>query len=290
MLGEMVPNRGTSVPSLLRQVSLAGELQKLARQGGPCAARRVAKLLSRGAPPNAKTRCDLRNRSDTPVTTELSALQLSCVRGHFDVATVLLDARADANLRTGHGETPLHLAVCAPTRHVRRLLCSILLCHGADPNAVDVTHGHTALQAAEMRHGQRSRLACFLRNLPDSRQLHDEIHSHMPAFAPSARRGFRSAPVGLSQRELTTLRSQCLAVQVQHDVQAVTGEAEFRALAHNQECSICLDVLTEKAAQETVEIWQLPCAGHHKFHAACVRTWLSRSGICPSCRGLVRLR
>lgn len=47
-----------------------------------------------------------------------------------------------------------------------------------------------------------------------------------------------------------------------------------------QRCSVCLE-----AFEEGEQLCALPCA--HRFHAACVKTWLARKNACPICqRGL----
>lgn len=55
---------------------------------------------------------------------------------------------------------------------------------------------------------------------------------------------------------------------------ALVGQAE----AQTQNCSICLDGITEQSQT-------LPCS--HSFHQNCINEWLNRHNSCPLCRRAV---
>jgi len=47
-------------------------------------------------------------------------------------------------------------------------------------------------------------------------------------------------------------------------------------------CNICLEEYETGA-----ELMVMPCRGLHKFHAACMLTWLQHAGTCPCCQWVV---
>ncbi|CBY15711.1 unnamed protein product [Oikopleura dioica] len=52
---------------------------------------------------------------------------------------------------------------------------------------------------------------------------------------------------------------------------------QFLEEEKNEQCSICLDGLTEAVS--------LPC--DHSFHASCIRTWLTTKNTCPLCQKII---
>jgi ankyrin repeat protein len=57
--------------------------------------------------------------------------------GHWQLCQFLIEQGADVNhTLPDTGETPLHAALCKPNRRAYEHIVSILLAHGADPNAV----------------------------------------------------------------------------------------------------------------------------------------------------------
>merc|ERR1711916_97828 len=92
-----------------------------------------------------------RNLVDMAATDELgrSLLFVAAVKGHMDVATMLLanDAQPLINRPSHKGNTPLHVA--ASGGHLT--LVQLLVQHGADVDAPNPTMaGASALQVAEM--------------------------------------------------------------------------------------------------------------------------------------------
>lgn len=59
---------------------------------------------------------------------------------------------------------------------------------------------------------------------------------------------------------------------------------KFIELLEDNECAICMTSYEEKD-----KIAVLPCSNKHKFHSACVRSWLIVNSKCPLCRSDVFL-
>jgi len=276
----------------------AEELFQLAAQGGGSAVRVSKSLLARGVPPNLLLRRTLRFRYQSTMVTEVSALHVACAMEQPDVVATLLQAGADPNLRTGMGETPLHLAIRSTTKCSRRTICGALLQHRADVSLTSAD-GETALQAAERQHGSKSKIAGFLRKPPDRNTLREEARvggtSHTPRL---------SLQCGLSVREMRLFEAQVdrsgpHQALVDSDDDGCTANAtpsdwafscERKGEEEEEEedeevCGICLGELHLRSNDELPEeVWRLPCSGHHCFHAKCARPWLRRSGACPTCR------
>lgn len=265
----------------------AEELFQLASQGGASAVRVIRRMLKHGMSANAVMRRSFRLGKDEPITTEMSALHAACARGHVDVAVALLQAKADVDLPTGNGLSALHLAIRAPSKKSRRGLCAALLDAGANLEAQDARHGRTPVEAAERRHGTRSRIASFLRNPPDADALREEFSNGLGVLPPAT--GARGRPVtgGLSAAEMKALAAQLRRrSQLSHNHGVVSDDAQGASSDEEDDCcGICLGVLVEgDNADNENEIWHLPCGGNHAFHAACLRPWLQRAGACPTCR------
>lgn len=294
----------------------AEELFQLAQQGGPSAVRVAKALLSRGLPPDFALRRGLRfSTEELPVFTWHAALHVACISGNTDVANTLLRAKADPNLPTGTGLTPLHLAVRAPTQRSRRALCVSLLYHGAD-HSLQASNGLTAAEAAEVHHGARSKLAVFLRKPPSRDILKEEVLESDSASSSSPR---RPAPLGLGAREMLAFEASMASMQAQHsqersqtvsmetyslaDCKSWTRRPPMAEACAQELCGICLapvharqeegcesssPSVNKRERQQPEPVWWLPCEPRrHVFHAACVRPWLQRSGACPTCRAPV---
>ena len=66
-------------------------------------------------------------------------LEGACFHGHWQLSKFLLEHGADANSRTPDtGETPLHAALCNTDRMVYDRVLTVLLAHGANPNAATI--------------------------------------------------------------------------------------------------------------------------------------------------------
>lgn len=182
------------------------EMLQLAAMGGGYSVRRILQLTAIGIPLDARQKHGIWDSKEGHVVTDMSPLHVACIRGRVDVALALLGAGADANLATGAGDYPLHLAVSrAITKRGRRLVCAALLLHGADVNATDSVHNKTALQVAEARHGPRSRIACFLRSThsrpalqAELRATADAVSSLQPQHRSSRRESAPPQPTGTS--------------------------------------------------------------------------------------------
>ncbi|GBN04094.1 General transcription factor II-I repeat domain-containing protein 2 [Araneus ventricosus] len=70
------------------------------------------------------------------------------------------------------------------------------------------------------------------------------------------------------------------AKQVPHTSSSGKGQLEWETV-REYECSICLDT------SDNTRMKYLPC--FHKFHTACINTWLDVHRICPICRTFVRM-
>ena len=66
-------------------------------------------------------------------------LEGACFHGHWRVSQFLLEQGADANRPSPDtGETPLHAALCNTDRMVYDRVLTVLLAHGANPNAATI--------------------------------------------------------------------------------------------------------------------------------------------------------
>jgi ankyrin repeat protein len=66
-------------------------------------------------------------------------LEGACFHGHWRLCKFLLDQGADANRPSPDtGETPLHAALCNTDRMVYDRVLTVLLAHGANPNAATI--------------------------------------------------------------------------------------------------------------------------------------------------------
>jgi ankyrin repeat protein len=74
----------------------------------------------------------------------MTALNLACWKGHFDMAQVLLEAKADVNTTGNDGKTPLMGA----SGSGNEAMLHLLLEHGADSNMKD-NCGHNAISYAQ---------------------------------------------------------------------------------------------------------------------------------------------
>eukprot|EP00929_Paragymnodinium_shiwhaense_P009229 TRINITY_DN113317_c0_g1_i1.p1 TRINITY_DN113317_c0_g1~~TRINITY_DN113317_c0_g1_i1.p1 ORF type:complete len:375 (+),score=60.72 TRINITY_DN113317_c0_g1_i1:45-1127(+) len=296
----------------------AEELFQLAQQGSPSAVRLAKALLSRGVPPNVVLRRGLRfSTEELPFFTEHAPLHVASSAGNADVLATLLKAKADANLRTGMGLTPLHLAIRAPTQKSRRSICVLLLYYGAD-HTLRASNGLTAAEAAEVQHGLRSKIACLLRSPPSREFLQEEA---LESGSASSTSPSRRAPHGLGARELASFEARMRQDESKRasnadsyrlaDCRAWTRRPAKGDVRSQELCGICLGAVdtgsagAEEAADGSVlkdackeatprrkrgadDVWWLPCMPRpHAFHAACVRPWLQRSGACPTCRAPV---
>jgi ankyrin repeat protein len=111
----------------------------------------VAVLLSGRADPDARSNVSSFPRAKTPLTVlprgGWTPLMYAARQGAFDAAKVLVDGRADLNLRDPDGATALILAII----NAHYDLAALLIDKGADPNIADMT-GTTALFAATDMH------------------------------------------------------------------------------------------------------------------------------------------
>jgi ankyrin repeat protein len=99
-------------------------------------------LLDQGANPNSINTYD---------GMDMTALHLACLTGATKTIEVLLEAGAEIEAKDAKGQRPIHLAVNAA--NLEKL--SLLLDHGADPDAITTSDGSTPLH-----------LACFAANVP----------------------------------------------------------------------------------------------------------------------------
>jgi ankyrin repeat protein len=111
----------------------------------------VRRLLAKGASPEVlsfeewtfdakKIKSTLEGRKTTEPDErngkfDMRPLHVAIARGHTEVVTLLLDARADVNSRTGSGATPLHLAAT----HNRHEFIPLLLKNGAKTELRDAS-------------------------------------------------------------------------------------------------------------------------------------------------------
>src|SRR5215470_3213790 len=95
--------------------------QELVEAAFVCDLRRVRDLLQLGADPNA--------RDDELRTPIFSAV----LGGSLALLGLLLESRAEVDARDEHGWTALHVAA----EEVLPEMASLLLAHGANPNAAD---------------------------------------------------------------------------------------------------------------------------------------------------------
>jgi len=291
----------------------------------------IRQILARGLPVDILLRKTLRFRIGVPVTLQWSALQIACAKGHAEVVAELVAARADSNLRTGHGSTPLHLALMAPTKQSRRTICAVLLCCGADAMLADWEQAESAVDAARRRFGGRAKIAGFLHSPPPLSELYWEVQKALPGFdVVGAAEAATALPTGGHERlqrsgiglrrmaavprlfDSAPLNARAMAaLEEKASIKCVETleEAERSAL-----CGICLHKMcatgrrtsrnlpegpetflesdSESSDDEELDhkeasdcgLWRLPCAGRHMFHAACVKPWFRRSGLCPTCR------
>lgn len=87
------------------------------------------------------------------------------------------------------------------------------------------------------------------------------------------------AKIGLSQFELyqlmKTITCKKAALKKKND--------DYDEKIKDAQCAICLDCIED---DENMAI--LPCDGRHMFHAACIKTWLSKRDSCPLCQHSLR--
>jgi len=112
--GATVNARGYSQRTLLQGASWDGHINA------------VRWLLNHGADVNAQ--------GDDQLWTPLHE---AAYRGNLQVFRMLVEHEADVNIRTGWGESPLHLAAHARNHHDHLDVMQLLLDHGVDPNARD---------------------------------------------------------------------------------------------------------------------------------------------------------
>ena len=85
---------------------------------------------------------------NTQTKNGMIALCVACINGHYDIASILLQANADPNIQTENGWTPLTIA----SRKNYTNIVQLLIEHGADINYRLTVTGATALILAS-EHG-----------------------------------------------------------------------------------------------------------------------------------------
>mmetsp|Transcript_102877 Transcript_102877/g.286510 ORF Transcript_102877/g.286510 Transcript_102877/m.286510 type:complete len:193 (+) Transcript_102877:57-635(+) len=74
------------------------------------------------------------------------------------------------------------------------------------------------------------------------------------------------------------------ALRARHGLRAGT-------LPGGTDCAVCLrELRSMDSSGKSPEVVRLPCGGGHVFHWGCVRPWLARCSLCPTCRQEVRVR
>ncbi|CAJ1333449.1 unnamed protein product [Effrenium voratum] len=125
---------------------LESELFYGAHQGSVAA---CARAVAQGVDVNVRTKADLDS-----VGVGATALHVTAVRGHEDVAAGLLRAKADALALSGRGETPVQLA--ARNGHVE--VVKVLRAAGAVPLQAEGISKLMGQAPASWRDGQRKKL------------------------------------------------------------------------------------------------------------------------------------
>ena len=84
----------------------------------------------------------------------------------------------------------------------------------------------------------------------------------------------------LTDAELTQLRNLCAILSTE-------------ALPEDRECAICCTEMSlpvgGKMMAESECVVRVPCGGAHCFHFRCIKPWLQKGRLCPTCRRTLKL-